>query len=229
MSEPTLDQPDAPGSGALEQLARDPASRKRFLKMVGGTGAAGAFSIFLAACGSSKKKSAPAATTPPPSSSKFGSGDLGIVKYALTLEYLEAQFYKDAAASGMLKGSALELGKKFGSQEAQHVAALEATVKKLGGQLPPKPKGKFPLTSEMAILKLAATVENLGAAAYLGQAANIQSPEVLASALAIHSVEGRHAATLNTLLGESITPDGAFAKPADVKTVLKSVEPFLVE
>jgi len=31
------------------------------------------------------------------------------------------------------------------------------------------------------------------------------------------------------LLGESITPDGAFAKPADVKTVLKSVEPFLVE
>ncbi len=78
------------------------------------------------------------------------------------------------------------------------------------------------------MLELAATVENLGAAAYLGQAANIQSPEVLASALAIHSVEGRHAAVLNTLLGESITPDGAFAKPADVKTVLKSVEPFLV-
>ncbi|HEX8051306.1 MAG TPA: ferritin-like domain-containing protein, partial [Solirubrobacterales bacterium] len=57
---------------------------------------------------------------------------------------------------------------------------------------------------------------------------NIKSPEVLASALAIHSVEGRHAATLNTLLGESITPDGAFAVPADVKTVLEAVEPFIV-
>ena len=78
------------------------------------------------------------------------------------------------------------------------------------------------------MLELAATVENLGAAAYLGQAANIESPEVLASALAIHSVEGRHASVLNTLLGESITPDGAFAKPADVKTVLESVEPFIV-
>ena len=78
------------------------------------------------------------------------------------------------------------------------------------------------------MLELAGTVENLGAAAYLGQAANIKSPEVLASALAIHSVEGRHASALNTLLAMPITPDGAFAKPADAKTVLKSVEPFIV-
>ncbi|HXQ88213.1 MAG TPA: ferritin-like domain-containing protein, partial [Solirubrobacterales bacterium] len=92
----------------------------------------------------------------------------------------------------------------------------------------PEPKAEFPLKSAKSVLELAATVENLGAAAYLGQAANIQSPEVLASALAIHSVEGRHAAVLNTLLGESITPDGAFAKPADVQTVLESVEPFIV-
>ena len=61
--------------------------------------------------------------------------------------------------------------------------------------------------------KLAATVENLGAAAYLGQAGNIQSKEILAAALAIHTVEARHAATLNTLLKLSPTPDGAFAKP----------------
>ena len=61
--------------------------------------------------------------------------------------------------------------------------------------------------------KLAATVENLGAAAYLGQAANIQSTEILAAALAIHTVEARHAATLNTLLKLSPTPNGAFAAP----------------
>jgi hypothetical protein len=78
------------------------------------------------------------------------------------------------------------------------------------------------------VAELAGTVENLGAAAYLGQAGNIESPEVLAAALSIHSVEARHAATLNTLLGLSITPDGAFGKPADVATVLKSVEPFIV-
>ena len=46
--------------------------------------------------------------------------------------------------------------------------------------------------------KLAAAVENLGASAYLGQAPNIQSKEILAAALAIHTIEARHAATLNT-------------------------------
>ena len=75
--------------------------------------------------------------------------------------------------------------------------------------------------------KLAATVENLGAAAYLGQAGNIKSKEILAAALAIHSVEARHAATLNGVLGKDITPDGAFAKPADMATVLAAVKPFI--
>ena len=159
---------------------------------------------------------------------QFGKGDVGILNYALTLEYLETAFYADVAKSGLFKGSDLATIKKFGSEEAQHVAALTAAVKQLGGKPAPKPKTEFPLKSAKSVLELAGTVENLGAAAYLGQAANIESPEVLASALAIHSVEGRHAAALNTLLGESIVPDGAFAKPADAKTVLKSVEPFIV-
>jgi rubrerythrin len=219
----------APERGAVEELARDPASRARFLKMVGGTGAAGAFALFLAACGSSSSKStSSSASSSAPSSSQFGSGDLGIVKYALTLEYLEADFYTKAAASGKLSGAALKLGKEFGAEEMQHVTALEATVKKLGGQLPPKPKTNFPLADQGSILKLAGTVENLGAAAYLGQATNIQSKEVLAAALSIHTVEGRHASALNTVLGKDVTPDGAFAKPADMTTVLAAVKPFIV-
>ena len=118
--------------------------------------------------------------------------------------------------------------KKFGTEEQEHVEALAATVKKLGGKPAPEPKAEFPLKSAKSVAELAGTVENLGAAAYLGQAGNIESPEVLAAALSIHSVEARHAATLNTLLKLSITPDGAFAAPADVKTVLKAVEPFIV-
>ena len=159
---------------------------------------------------------------------QFGKGDIGILNYALTLEYLETAFYEDVAKSGLFKGAELATIKKFGSEEAQHVAALSATVKKLGGKPAPQPKAEFPLKSARSVLELAATVENLGAAAYLGQAANIESPEVLAAALSIHSVEGRHAAALNTLLGMPITPDGAFAVPADAKTVLESVEPFIV-
>jgi rubrerythrin len=206
-----------------------PLSRRRLLAAGGGSAALAAF---LAACGDD---SGPTTTGTAAMSSggagetaQFGKGDVGILNYALTLEYLETSFYRDVVESGLFKGADLETIRKFGQEEAEHVKALTAAVKQLGGKPAPEPKAEFPLESAQSVLELAATVENLGAAAYLGQAANIESPEVLASALAIHSVEGRHAAALNTLRGESITPDGAFAKPADVKTVLKSVEPFLV-
>ena len=212
----------------IARLAKDPVSRRRFMALTGGSTALAAF---LAACGDDSGTTTTTASQSAGGGSEtaqFGKGDVGILNYALTLEYLETAFYADVAKSGLFKGSDLATIRKFGSEEAQHVAALTAAVKQLGGTPAPQPKTEFPLKSAKAVLELAGTVENLGAAAYLGQAANIQSPEVLASALAIHSVEGRHAAALNTLLGESIVTDGAFAKPADAKTVLKSVEPFIV-
>jgi rubrerythrin len=231
-----MDDP-RPQDGALRQLETDPASRKRFLKMVG-AGGAGALALLVAACGSdnnsgsntgsnAKSSGSSSGSTSTSGTDQFGKGDVGIAKYALTLEYLEADFYKQAAASGMLKGQALELGKEFGQQEQEHVDALESMLKKLGQKLPPKVKGKFPLDSQDSILKLAATVENLGAAAYLGQADKIKDPEILAAALSIHSVEARHASALNTALGMTATPDGGFAKPATAAEVLKTVKPYI--
>jgi rubrerythrin len=212
----------------IKQLA-DPVSRRRFLAVGGSSTAVAAF---LAACGDDSGTTTTTDTSMGSGgageTAEFGKGDIGILNYALTLEYLETAFYADVVKSGLFKGADLKTIEKFGQEEAEHVEALTAAVKQLGGKPAAEPKTEFPLENAKSVLELAGTVENLGAAAYLGQAPNIQSPEVLASALAIHSVEGRHAAALNTLLGESITPDGAFAKPADVKTVLKSVEPFLV-
>jgi rubrerythrin len=225
--------PDDHRPSALETLDRDPASRKRFLTAVGGTGAAAAFSLFLAACGSDDKSSSSSSTTATQTTAAasptemFGKGDLGILGYALTLEYLETDFYKQAAASGKLSGKVLSVAKQFGGEESQHVQALEGAIKKAGGKLPPKPKGKFPLKDQKSILKLAATVENVGAAAYLGQAGLIKDKEVLAAALAIHAVEARHAAALNSVIGEDITPDGAFAVPMDAAAVLKAVKPYI--
>ncbi len=215
-------------ANALSRMAKDPVSRRKFIALGGGSAAA----AFLVACGSDSGSTTTTATTSgstePVIEEKFGKGDVGILNYALTLEYLETAFYADVVKSGLFKGSDLATIKKFGEEEAQHVDALTAAVKTAGAKPAAKPKTEFPLKNAKSVLELAGTVENLGAAAYLGQAANIKSPAVLAEALSIHSVEGRHAAALNTLLGSSITPDGAFAVPADAETVLKSVEPFIV-
>ena len=220
---------------ALERVTSDPVSRRRFMALAGGGGAA-SFSLLLAACGDSDDTTAGStsetgSTTPPATSSgteQFGKGDIGILNYALTLEYLESAFYDAVVKSGLFKGADLALIKEIGSNEDEHVTALTAAGKQLGGKPAPKPKAKFPLKSADSVLKLAATVENAGAAAYLGQAGFIKSPEILAAALSIHTVEGRHASALNTLTGQSPTPDGPFAKPADAKTTLAAVMPFIV-
>jgi hypothetical protein len=222
--------------GVVRELVRDDVERKKFLKMAGKTMGAGAaatgLAAFIAACGgsSSSSSTAPAPATTSSSSTSTtsaSSGDLAIVNYALTLEYLEDEFYSKVIASGLFSGSKyLTTLKTFGAEEHQHVLALEGVARSLGTPAA-KPTGKFPLTSASAVVMLAATVENLGASAYLGQAGNIQSKEILASALAIHTVEARHAATLNTVLKLSPTPEGAFAKPMTMQQVLAVVKPFI--
>lgn len=233
MSQETVMSPDGDNTDALDRVVNDPVSRRKFFVLAGGTSAAAAF---LAACGDEEESTSPTSDAMDTNTqgkngndplAQFGEGDIGIVNYALTLEYLEAAFYADVVKSGLFKGADLALIKEIGKNEQEHVAALTAAVKQAGAQPAPKPKTKFPLDSANSVLELAATVENLGAAAYLGQAAAIKDKKILASALAIHTVEGRHAATLNILTGKPAT-DTAFAEPADAATVLDSVKPFIV-
>lgn len=237
MTDPVRTAPEPRTDGAVRELDRDPVERKKFLKMTGrttgSTAAAGALAAFIAACGSSNSSNsttssaaASASVSTSGTDASSGMGDLAIVNYALTLEYLEAQFYDKVEQSGLFKGATLSLLKRFGAEEHAHVAALKGIATKLGTPAP-MPTGKFPLQSAAQVAKLAATVENLGASAYLGQAGLIQSKEILAAALSIHTVEARHAATLNLLLKQSPTPDGGFAKPMTMAQVLKVVKPFI--
>lgn len=215
-----------PDTSIIRPSVDDATSRRRFLALAGGGGLA-ATSLLLAACGSDDDK--PATTKAAATTTAAGvKGDVAILNYALTLEYLEADLYAKVVDAGVLRGAEQEFAKRVGQAEQEHVDALKATITKLGGAPVSAPKAKFPLNSRKGVLELAATVENLGAAAYLGKAAEISSPEVLAAALSIHSVEARHAAALNRLLGKNPTPDGAFAKPASEQEVLAAVKPFIV-
>ncbi len=81
----------------------------------------------------------------------------------------------------MFSGKAGALIEDFSKQEQSHVVALTAAIKGAGGKPAPKPNGTFPITSPSQVANLAYTVENLGASAYLGQAAKIQSKQVLAA------------------------------------------------
>jgi rubrerythrin len=224
------DQPSA-----LTELADDPTSRKKFLRMIGGGGGVAAMAVLLGACGDDDGDTAttPAATASTDTGAAAASaddtkGDLDILNYALTLEYLETDFYDKVVAAGLFKGRNGELLKQFGESEQAHVDALKATIEKLGGTAVTAPETNFDVSDAKAVAELAATVENLGAAAYLAQAPKIKNKEVLAAALSIHSVEARHAAVLNTLVGKKITPDGAFGKPAQMDEVLAAVKPFIV-
>jgi rubrerythrin len=224
----TIQREESGGGEARREPAAESASRKSFLRLVGGAGAASAFAVFLAACGDDDDSSSAGMATEPEQIAD--PGDLEIVQYALTLEHLETDFYNAVLDSGVVKNRRLgETAKLIRDAEQAHVDTLTGVVTDLGGT-PKRPKTNFDAVldgGERKVLVTAAAVENLGAAAYLGQAPRIKSKDILAAALSIHSVEARHAAALNAVVGKSIVSDGAFAKPASMEEVLPKVMPFL--
>ncbi|MCW3031763.1 MAG: hypothetical protein QOK19_1149 [Solirubrobacteraceae bacterium] len=154
-------------------------------------------------------------------------GDVEILNFALTLEYLEADFYNVKGKTVGLKGQAKSYAKTFGEEEADHVGALTTTIKQLGGKPVAKPMFVFPATSEKSFLALASVLENAGVGAYNGAAPSLQSKEVLAAAGGIVQIEARHAAAINLLIGQSPTPNQGFDRPLTQAQVLAKAGPLI--
>jgi len=156
-------------------------------------------------------------------SARVPKGDVAILKYALTLEYLEAAFYKDAVEGGGLSGDALAFARTVARDESSHVTALKRA---LGSAAPKSPKFDFQGTTrdQAKFLQTAFTLENTGVKAYLGQAGRIKTPAILLTAASIVTVEARHAGAVGQLLGKSISPDGAFDGGASMKAILAGVK-----
>jgi hypothetical protein len=155
--------------------------------------------------------------------------DIKILQYALTLEYLEAEFYKQANASGAIKKPDLKrFAEVTGKHEAEHVAALK---KVLGKKAPAVPTFDFKdtVTDQDKFAATAQAVEDIGVSAYAGQGPNIFQKAVIVPALAIHSVEARHAAWIRFINSggqgeESVLPAPAsFDAARTEKAVLKLV------
>jgi hypothetical protein len=156
-----------------------------------------------------------------------GGGDAEILNFALTLEYLEADFYNIKGKQVGLSGVAKAYAKQFGAEEAEHVTALSAAIKSLGAKPVAKPTFVFPASSEKAFLALASVLENTGVGAYNGAGPALKSKAVLASAGSIVQIEARHAAAIDLLIGKSPTPNGGFDKPLTEKEVLAAAGPLI--
>ncbi len=223
-------------NGAIEEAAHEATeslgsgdTRLSFLKKAGlAGGAAIGGGALLGALTPAGAMAAGGKGRPPAS---FGKGDVGILNFALTLEYLEAAFYNEASANQMKKTfiknkQAQVFLKTVTADENAHVAYLK---KALGSKAVAAPKVDFGATtgSEASFIKTAVALENTGVHAYSGQALNITTPATVAAALSILTIEARHASVAGLLLKATpgnITPDGPFDTPFTAQEVLKAVK-----
>ena len=209
MSELTFQAVDQDGAieEALDQLPAGD-SRSDFLRksVVMGGALAGGGALFAALAGTAHAQS---------------RGDVAILNFALTLEYLEAAFYKEAVARGALSGDTRRFARVVAAHEATHVRTLKSI---LGSNAVKRPTFNFRgTTSNQARFQATAqTLEDTGVSAYLGQAANIDSDALLAAAGTILTVEARHAAWIRHIRGESPAPR-AFDQPLTKRQILRAV------
>ncbi|CAN5261290.1 hypothetical protein BH23BAC2_BH23BAC2_23330 [soil metagenome] len=141
---------------------------------------------------------------------------VGALQLALTLEYLEAEFYVMALESGVLPGGsrAEKIYMQISKHETQHVAFLRSGLQGAGATPVAKPTFDFTVggmfdpfndnnsgqaVAYAQLLALAQAFEDTGVRAYKGQAGNLMGTPFLTPALQIHSVEARHASEIRRL------------------------------
>ena len=208
-------------------------TRRRFLTAAAGGAGAAAAGVLIARSGGDheqataraapeRSRGATARTT-----DQFGLGDAGVANFLLTVQRVERGFYERALGSGTLSRRTESLFREFASHERAHVARLEHAVAVIGTHTVSRPRLDLPLTSESGFLQFATVLEGLAASACLGQLPAIDTRALLDDALAIHTVDGRHAAVANELAGLDPVPDGALAQPADAASVLAKLRPIL--
>lgn len=136
---------------------------------------------------------------------------LEILNYALTLEYLEAEFYTTALTKVSIvfpNDAAKNAITKIKNDEQAHVTFLKNTIAAAGGTAVAKPNFNFETNATFGnvfanyayFLAVAQAFEDTGVRAYKGRAKElVKGGAYLTAALNIHSVEARHASHIRQM------------------------------
>jgi hypothetical protein len=207
MTEPTLQQIDV--DGALEETAAAVFTRGRFLRN-SATTAAAALTGYLALDADAEAAAAETAN------------DIAILRFDQVLEYLQAGLYTEAERLGALKPETLAWARVVGAHERAHLRAIKNLLGRHAVKSPGFNYGNV-TSDESAFLKTAVGFEDLTAALLKWQAPRLDSREIVAAAVSLHSVETRHAAWIRHLVGlqPATTP---FDKPASQQKMQQLID-----
>ena len=166
----------------------------------------------------------------PDGASAAGSkaGDIAILNFALTLEYLESSFYAIGVAKAPLRRPARRLATVVRDHELAHVEAIRATIPKLGGRPIKRPRFNFgdAFSSESAFMRTAMALEDTGVSAYNGAGPSLHLAPVKVAAASIVAVEAMHAAWIRSWFGAVPAPN-SFDPAMTKQQVLAAAGPFL--
>lgn len=226
---------------SLDQIQKDAVSRRAFLTRMTSAGL-GAAALGLLAMKPSQASGKPVLNliNIPDNLNipgiKGKTKTIQVLNYALTLETLEADLYRQAlnlaagkpldtplpedassytlaVSPGIVGPRNAALGflylQQFAAVEAAHRDFLHAAIQSFGGEpVGPNPGGyRAPFGSDLgSILSVIRTVEETGVRAYLGAAQFINDFKITQTAASIYSTECRHSAAVNYVLYKDIGP-----------------------
>ena len=164
----------------------------------------------------------------------LGLNDVDILQFALTLEFLEAEFYRQGfiqfpadqfTALGLSQQEIQNLV-NIGKTEEAHVVLLQGAIAQAGSQPVQACQYNFGFTDAAGMVQTAAVLEQVGVSAYLGGAALIADGGILTTAGTILSIEARHASVIRAASKIEAVPQ-AFDTPLSPKQVFSLAAPFI--
>ncbi|KAK4505986.1 hypothetical protein PRZ48_003951 [Zasmidium cellare] len=165
-----------------------------------------------------------------------GITDADILNYALTLEHLEDNFYKEGIAMFSAEDfKKAGLGPQFynnlkeiSKDEATHVSFLTTALSGAGATPVAACTYNFGFKDVPTFLAIANVLEGVGVSAYLGAAKYIANKDYLTAAGSILTVEARHSAYLRKNQSPAQSPfPAAFDIPLDFDEVYSLAAQFI--